>query len=162
MVRNVRLYTGRPDGMPLGGPGYSHPMTPGDDQDVAEAFDTDKLDDDRDEPVGQLTYPPDRLLGADDPTADDLVTDSVASREDRLEPDPLEEISGVDGGHDGASGPDRTGDDEVEEVAGRLVEPGAEDDALFPVDVEPDALAAEASDGEDLSSEEAAMHIDEA
>lgn len=128
-------------------------MAPGDDQDIAEAFDEDKLDDDVDEPVDQLRYPPDRPLGATDPTRDDLVTDSAARRDARTQPDPVEAI-----GHADAA---TVASDDAEPAApGRLVEPGADDDAVFPDDVEPEAIGDLVADEDDLSAEEAAIHIE--
>jgi hypothetical protein len=129
-------------------------MTAGDEQDGAEALDTDKIDEERDDPVGQLSYPPEGLLGADDPTADDRTVDSVASRDERLEPDPIERV-----GDDAAPGRTAPGDDTTDEAVGRLTDPDAVDDAAFPVDTEAQAIAGRVPE-EDLSAEEAAVHIE--
>jgi hypothetical protein len=103
-----------------------------DQQHTAEAFDPDELGDD---PTGELEYPADRPLGSSDPTRDDRVTDSVRDREWREEPE-LDRV------------------EEPDEV-GRLVAPN---DVL--ADDESDAVAS-AADEDDLSAEEAAVHVDE-
>jgi hypothetical protein len=157
-----------------------------DEQDTAEAIDDDKLDDatpgdvDR-APTDELRYPPDRAVGVNDPGADDRIVDSVISRQDRTIPDPIEEI-----GRDSLEGPEDDLDAPAEDAAygsdafddvgspvGRLREPGAEDDGVFPVDEEKDLVATEVGGGfgsdntdpdgpysSDLSAEEAAMHLE--
>ena len=140
----------------------------GDEQDTAEAIDYDKIDDaapgDMDRaPTDELRYPPDRPLGVKDPGADDRMTDSVASRQARTEPEAIEAI-----GHDGWSG-----DDGGSRQVGRLRAPGADDDAVFPLDKEKDLVAYEVGGGfrggdtdpdgagsSALSAEEAAMHLE--
>jgi hypothetical protein len=165
-------------------------MAAGDEQDQAEAYDDDKLDDDVDEPVEHLVYPPDRPVGVNDPTADDLISDSVTSRHDRERPDPIEHLGDdetdaspgavadrpvaadttegevmarldrmdavdpVDG-----IGPASVYDEEYVPLDGRLVGPGADDDAVMLVDDEKDEIAGVVP-ADDLSAEEAAIHLE--
>lgn len=102
-----------------------------DQQRVAEALDPDVLGDD---PTGDLTFPPDRPVGADDPTHDDRATDDAATRAWRSRRES-----------------DASGDEGL-----RLVAPNdvLDDDVA-------EAVAAGAP-ADDLSAEEAAVHpIDE-
>jgi len=158
-------------------------MPTGDDQKSAEAFDSDKLDDLRDRADQEQTFPPERLLGATDPTADEWAADSVTSRRDRLEPDPVERL-GMDDAPRRPAGPGVVDAETTEEdaVAGLLavagdepadgavapgppaavlVAPGADDDATAAPDDEAQALAV-AVPAADLSAEEAAVQVEQA
>ncbi len=128
-----------------------------DDQFAAEELDASRTGEDPFEPSDAPTYPPERPLGVEDPTDDDLVTDSVASRARRELPD-----------FDDATGP-RTSAiaaaariDDLDEARPplRLVGDGDEGpEDLF--DDEKDLVArAVVSDPEDLSAEEAALHLE--
>ncbi len=123
-----------------------------DEQDLAEALDADKVDDDLDDGELEPAYPPDELQGADEygiTPADDEVDEPLGERVAREEPDPLvEELDGrqpVGGGADG--------------VGGRIVDvPGGDSSFL---DDEDEAVAAvEVGDDGDLTAEEAAVHED--
>ena len=105
-----------------------------DPQSIAEGLDPDEIGDD---PSGDLSYPPDRPLGVNDPTRDDRVEDSVASRSAREEPDFGE--------------PGYEPDDD----ALRLVAPN---DVLADDESEAVALGIVPDDEADLSAEEAAVH----
>jgi hypothetical protein len=156
-----------------------------DPQDMAEALDSDKLGT-PDDPDVEPEFPPDELLGADDyglTAAEERVDEPLEERADRESPDPLErELDRVDEGdrsdvetelneleleldEDTLAAIDRIeplvpGDDLVDEETtdvGRLVEPGVDEDVLG-VDDE-GASVAVAFDEQDLSAEEAAVHL---
>jgi hypothetical protein len=100
-----------------------------DEQLTAEELDPDEIGDD---PTGDLQYPPDRYVGALDPTNVDGVYDSVESRTSREVPDVI--VSEEDMGRPLA-------DDEL---------PDASTD-----------LDGTITEERDLSAEEVAMHIEE-
>jgi len=154
-----------------------------DDQDGAEAFDSDKLADLDDGAEPEQAYPPERLLGATDITADGWVADSVTSRRARLDPDPIEAL-GTEGlahtmPHGSAVDAETTEEEAVADMAavggfdratvddprrsgplrGVVMAPGAVDDAFLTADGEAQALGI-AVPGDDLSAEEAAMHLE--
>ena len=115
-----------------------------DPQEQAEQLDPDKLVGDHDDPTAGGEFPPDEPLGVDEygTTANEEKFDEpLAERVAREEPDVSSEAMGADEGQM------------------RLIGPGAEDDAMYEVDTEPDAIA-EAVDAPDteLSAEEAAVH----
>jgi hypothetical protein len=151
----------------------------GDEQDVAEALDDDKLRTDPydrgDEP---LDYPPDKPRGslgqAITPT-DELVGETAAERAWREEPDPIDRIGEAEGDPGGeldealaadieAEVADLVGegaDDGVADVAiGGIADPDADVDGVPSYD---DAEGDEVGTAEELlgdeSAEEAAMHL---
>jgi hypothetical protein len=85
-----------------------------DEQDQAEALDDDKV-------AG--TYPPDEPMGVDDPTRDDRVTDDVATRRLREDPDGERVANLTLADLDEGAGPD----EEKDLVANAV---GGEDDPL--------------------------------
>jgi hypothetical protein len=111
----------------------------GDAQDIAESLDSDKLPD-YDDPEGLLEYPPDHPLGVREY--------GTTAAEERVD-EPLDERLRRD---------DRDEDDADEGTVGRLVEPGADDDGLATEDDEDEEVASSV-DEEDLSAEEAAVHL---
>jgi hypothetical protein len=124
------------------------------DQYEAEQTDLDVLSDDgegpedSDDPTGTLAYPPERPLGVDQY--------GTTWAEERVD-EPIEERAAREEAEVGSSDPFR---DNREFIVGRLVGPGAEDDAVALEDTEDEALALLANDGlDDLSAEEAAMHF---
>jgi hypothetical protein len=153
-----------------------------DEQEIAEAFDPDALtlgdEDTYDDPEGELAYPPDRLLGARDygtTIAEERVDEPLEERLRRETHDPLDDIDEPEPDELVAiEAEDLIGvdddvlvlveeldvDDEIarERAVGRLVGPGAEDDAEDLPDDEPDAIAS-IVDEEDLSAEEDAVHL---
>lgn len=154
-----------------------------DDQDGAEAFDSDKLGDLDEGAEPEQAYPPERLLGATDITADEWAADSVTSRRARLEADPIE-LLGTEGlphtmPHGSDVDAETTEEEAVADMAavagfdramvddptrsgplhGVVMAPGALDDALLTGGGESQALGL-AVPGEDLSAEEAAMHLE--
>jgi hypothetical protein len=140
----------------------------GDDQDQAEALDADKLDEALDDPEGALAYPPDRPLGVLDygtTAQEERIDEPLEERLSREVPDPsaFPPTSGwrgpLDADVEGDLLDDETALDDLDGSGpiGRLVEPGAEDDAVLADDVEPDAVAT-AVDANDLSAEEAAVN----
>jgi hypothetical protein len=143
----------------------------GDAQDRAERLDPDVLSDEvDDDPEGALVYPPDRPLGVEEygtVASEERVDEPLAERAWREQPDDLAALEGPDDAELAALelADDDGGDaaDVEEEVAsqrplGRLVQPGADDDAVDLVDDEADAVAGWA-DESDLSAEEAAVHL---
>ncbi|HEV8296821.1 MAG TPA: hypothetical protein VGQ20_05990 [Acidimicrobiales bacterium] len=114
-----------------------------DEQERAEALDPDELSDD-DDPTGSLDYPAERPLGVGDY--------GTTAQEERID-EPLED-------HVARELPERrvAGDRDARGRVGRLVEPGAEDDAEFPEDDEADAVATSVPEFDDASAEEAAIH----
>ncbi|MEZ5265484.1 MAG: hypothetical protein R2755_27725 [Acidimicrobiales bacterium] len=126
----------------------------------AEALDASKLGRDQRLPSDAPTYPPERFLGATDPTRDDRVTDSATSRADReVADDPADPDDRAEG-DDRAATDDAGLDDLDERPPLRLVADGDEgpDDLL---DDEKDLVArALRSDPDDLSAEEAALHLE--
>ena len=153
------------------------------DQDGAEAFDSDKLGDLDDGAEPGQAYPPERLLGATDLTADEWVADSVTSRRARLDPDPIEAL-GTEGlahtmPHGSAVDAVTTEEEAVADMAavagfdrapvedptrsgplhGVVMASGAVDDAFLMANGEAQALGL-AVPGEDLSAEAAAMHLE--
>jgi len=101
-----------------------------DQQRVAESLDPDELGDD---PTGDLEFPPDRAVSVNDPTADDWVSDSVADRVRREEPDT---VPGAEESPRLLAPNDVERDDEAQSIA-------------------------EAGDAEpDLAAEEAAVHVE--
>jgi hypothetical protein len=164
-----------------------------DEQDLAEALDTDKLDDDidgavgeADDPTGALEYPPERPLGVNQygvTAAEERVGEPREERERRDTRDPLDALAEPDeeelrriereleeGDLDAYDGADDATDDGTEDgvdddtargaSVGRLVDPGADDDAFDLQDDEPDAVARRADEHEhDLSAEEDAVHL---
>jgi hypothetical protein len=152
-----------------------------DEQDEAESLDPDALslgdEETYDDPEGALVYPPDRLLGARDygtTAAEERVDEPLEERLRRENPDPLDEIDEPDAeeliaieaeellGDDGTDEAEEEidVDDEIarEHAVGRLVGPGAEDDAEDLDDDEPDAIASIVYE-DDLSAEEDAVHL---
>jgi hypothetical protein len=116
----------------------------GDPQDEAEALDADVLDDESDDPEGDLTYPLDRALGAEDY--------GTTAAEERVDEPYAESLR--------REVPERRSDRQAPGRIGRLVEPGADDDADYPIDLETDLVALAADEDElDLSAEEAAIHL---
>ncbi len=128
-----------------------------DDQSEAEALDESKVGSDPFESSDAPTFPAERFLGATDATADDRVTDSVSSRADRELPD-----------FDAAQGPEhareteRAGIDDLDEDRPplRLVSAGDEDVDDGPDDEKDLVARAVPSDPDDLSAEEAALHLE--
>lgn len=122
----------------------------------AEAVDESKLGRDQRLPSDAPTYPPERFLGATDPTRDDRVSDSATSRADR---EVTDDRTGLD--DPGLEDPGLEDPDDLEERPPlRLVADGDEgpDDLL---DDEKDLVArALRSDPDDLSAEEAALHLE--
>jgi hypothetical protein len=152
-----------------------------DEQDQAESFDPDMLtlgdEETYDDPEGALAYPPERPLGARAygiTPAEERVDEPLDERLLRETRDPLDEIDEPDAeeliaieaeellGDDGfdESGDDLDVDEEIarERAVGRLVAPGADDDAEDLDDDEPDAVASIVY-AEDLSAEEDAVHL---
>jgi hypothetical protein len=63
-----------------------------DEQDQAEALDVDKMPGDTDDPEGDLLYPPDELLGADEygtTPQEERFDEPLSERVARERPDPL-------------------------------------------------------------------------
>jgi hypothetical protein len=114
-----------------------------DEQDAAEDLDEDALDL-GDDPTGDLAFPPEHLRGANQyglTAAEEMVGEPVSERSRREEPEQ---------GY-------RTWSDR-RAPAGRLVEPGSIESGV-PSDPDDDEFTAEAFDADDLSAEEAAVHI---
>ena len=152
-----------------------------DDQDVAEALDSDKLGDDIDDATGELEYPPDRPLGVNQygtTAAEERVGEPADERVRRDTRDPLDAIAEPNEEElrqieldeaeleDVVALEDAFEDDtELDDLdgsghVGRLIDPGASDDAYDTVDDEPEAVAMSADEYEhDLSAEEDAVHL---
>ena len=154
-----------------------------DDQDLAEALDRDTLDEESDDPTGELDYPPERPLGVNQygtTAAEERVGEPVDERLRRDMRDPLDaiaepndeelrqiEIDEAELGEIDEVELDLAAEDEValddldgSGSVGRLVDPAATDDAVDLVDDEPDAVARRADENEhDLSAEEDAVHL---
>jgi hypothetical protein len=143
-------------------------------QDVAEALDSDKIDD-RDDYAGDLpsVYPPDEPLGVDAygvTAQQDKIDEPLGERADHEEPDPLVEeldlsvaLEDLHRRRSGAADDDpsveREADafDETAEAANGAVGRLVDDEAV--VDTESDAVARAVDAGpEPLSAEEDAVH----
>jgi hypothetical protein len=125
-----------------------------DPQDEAEALDDDKLDDrNRYDGEPAADYPPDELLGADDYGITDreqAVDEPIHERERRYQPDPLAvELDRASGGTPAAR-QTSVGSEEDEDEDLRLVDAAGGPDGR---------LAGEGVEAEDLSAEEAAIHV---
>lgn len=128
-----------------------------DDQAEAEAFDESKVGAEPLDPSDAPTFPAERYLGATDSTADDRVTDSVASRAERELPD-FDEAEGPAHARETVRADIDDLDDDRPPL--RLVGAGDEDVDDGPDD-EADLVArAVRSDPDDLSAEEAAVHLE--
>lgn len=155
-----------------------------DPQDQAEALDSDKIGT-PDDPDVEPDFPPDELLGADEyglTAAEERVDEPLEERVERESPDPLEqeldrqdsddggvletELTELELGLDNdtlaaidAAEPLIAGGDLAEEMTevGRLVEPGVDEEVLG-LDDEGTSVA-RAYDEQDLSAEEAAVHL---
>jgi hypothetical protein len=127
-----------------------------DPQDVAEALDDDKLGDEARFDEDPATYPPDRLLGADDYGVTDreaALEEPMHEREARFEPDPL--VQELDRAADerarrATARPGDLEDPDLIEPSGRLVDDDGQDGEQLGL-LEP---------ADDLSSEEAAVHVE--
>ena len=106
-----------------------------DQQRTAEGLDPDEIGDD---PTDNLSYPPDEPLGVDDPTQDDRVEDSVASRAEREVPDFGESADPMDEGTRLVAPNDVLADDEASAVADSIEvdtdDLTAEEAAIHPID----------------------------
>ena len=127
-----------------------------DEQDVAEALDSDKVVDDLVDGELEPDYPPEELQGADEygvTPAEEEIEEPIAERAAREEPDPLrEEPQGRR-----APGGERVGREPAGGVGGRLVDVAGGDSSVL--DAEDRAVAdVETADDRDLTAEEAAMH----
>jgi hypothetical protein len=150
---------------------------PADDQDHAENVDSEVLSDVDDDPEGSLAFPPDRPLGVEEygtTASEERVDEPLAERLRREVPDPSLTAGGRYGdgdeddpelirlelGDDAADRDAGDGDDDEDRQApvGRLVDPGASDDAFDLDDQEADAVA-DLAEERDLSAEEAAVHL---
>lgn len=158
----------------------------GDPQDRAESLDAEKLTDDDDDAVGALTYPPDRPVAVGEygtTPAEERVPEALDERVRRDVPDPLDEVTepsdeelsrieaeAIDSGLEAAetlaeeqSALDESALDDLDgsgRRVGRLVEPRAEDDPLWTIDIEADAVALSADEDQaDLSAEEDAVRL---
>jgi hypothetical protein len=153
-------------------------MPTDDPQDVAEALDPDVLPR-YDDAEDALTYPPDRLQGANaygTTEAEERVDEPLDERVAHEEPDPLAGIDEPDAealleieaeerderlfrevSLEGTG--EATDDlDDIGRPVGRIGMPGPDDDAPVDADDEADAVAW-AADAADLSAEEDAMHV---
>jgi hypothetical protein len=113
-----------------------------DSQDEAEALDVEEISDDADDPEGDLTYPPDHLVGVNQygiTEGEERVDEPLEERISRETPEVFDSLEGEDGTR---PVPFDTADPEV----GRLLE-------------EEDDLDAIAADQPDLSAEESAVHL---
>jgi len=147
-----------------------------DDQDHAENVDSAVLSDVDDDPEGSLAFPPDRPLGVEEygtRASEERVDEPLAERLRREVPDPAStagdrygdgdeagdeadpELIRLELGDDAADGDD---DEDRRAPIGRLVDPGAVDDAFDRDDEEADAVA-DLAEESDLSAEEAAVHL---
>ncbi len=154
-----------------------------DPQDLAEALDSDKIGT-PDDPDVEPDFPPDELLGADEyglTAAEERVGEPLEERVARETADPLEQerqdtddggaletelaeleleldddtLAAIDAVEPLVPGSVFTGDGSTD--AGRLVEPGVDEDVLG-LDDEGTSVA-RAFDEQDLSAEEAAVHL---
>lgn len=158
-----------------------------DPQDVAEALDSDKIGT-PDDPDIEPDYPPDELLGADEygiTAAEEQIDEPLEERVARESADPLERELDRVGEQDAAdltpelaeleleldeetlevldeieplSPDDVTSAPEDDQVIGRLVEPGVDEDVIGSDD-EAESIARAYDDEPDLSAEEAAVHL---
>lgn len=144
---------------------------PTDDQDRAENVDSETLSDVDDDPEGSLAFPPDQPLGVEEygtRASEERVDEPLDERLRRELPDPYPsagdrddpELIRLELGDDDGDDEGDEGDDDLDRRApiGRLVDPGAVDDAYDLDDQESDAVADLSEEG-DLSAEEAAVHL---
>jgi hypothetical protein len=156
----------------------------GDPQDRAESLDPEVLPD-YDDPEGKLEYPPDTPEGVRDygtTAEEERIDEPLDERVRREVPDPLDDLDEPDERVlaeieaeqaeralyedeelDYSDIEEDRANLELDDVddngsVGRLVEPGADDDAVDFEDDEPD-LVATSVDEEDLSAEEDAIHL---
>jgi hypothetical protein len=151
-----------------------------DEQDRAESLDPDVLGLDTeatyDDPEGELVYPPDHPLGVREygtTAAEERVDEPLDERLRRESPDPLDAIDEPDvdelvaieaeeliGEEQDYDEDEIDVDDQIarERSVGRLIGPGADDDAVDLVDEEADAVASSVYE-DDLSAEEDAVHL---
>lgn len=139
-----------------------------DPQDRAEALDSDKLGV-PDDPDIEPDYPLDELVGADEygiTAAEERVDEPIEERADRETGDPLAREIDRELAERGGVPPDDPGallletTDGVGEEVGRLYEPGTDDDVTDFIDEESDSVGG-AVPADDLTAEEAAMHVAE-